>query len=203
MFPKGGWESNALIFFCSWVQERQLEGGVFLSMPLQRSLPGTQDWLATVGREKQPLAHLCHSQSKATFAGAAVCLCHVPVRDRKCVFPVCSLWGAAWPWLREKWGLLPVQPSAKRCAKGGPLLPPLPGGLGSARGEGMGGTAKGWRGSGRGKEPVRCLGWAWRLPMAAAPYLDMCSRWGRWAFSSPSLVKMPTSTMTATTPQMM
>lgn len=35
------------------------------------------------------------------------------------------------------------------------------------------------------------------------PYLDMCSRWGLCAFSSPSLVKIPTSTMTATTPQMM
>lgn len=34
-------------------------------------------------------------------------------------------------------------------------------------------------------------------------YLDMCSRWGRCAFSSPSLVKMPTKTITATTPQMM
>lgn len=36
-----------------------------------------------------------------------------------------------------------------------------------------------------------------------AAHLDMCSLWGRCAFSSPSLVKMPTSTMTATTPQMM
>ena len=57
---------------------------------------------------------------------------------------------------------------------------------------------EGGEGRGGGKERRSGSGGA-----GAAAHLDMCSLWGRCAFSSPSLVKMPTSTMTATTPQMM